>query len=252
MPTVMPSQVVAAIDQMFPFAASGQTGVPLSGNKPFAQLRALVTLVDEIPQELIAVSVADYSSLVMAKGQIELGLEAFISRGQAVGLSGDQPVAIRQVLAKCPDQFPPTASADLAFIADVDLRAALRQDIADATRAFADAEWKGATVLAGSIIEALLLWAIATGPKADILKAQAAAKANNSDPNRWDLAQFILGARAIGAITPETETAAGLAREFRNLIHPGRSERLKQKCDRGTAYLALGALDRVVTDVAKP
>jgi hypothetical protein len=42
-----------------------------------------------------------------------------------------------------------------------------------------------------------------------------------------------------------------LAREFRNLIHPGCAQRLGQKCDRGTALFSIAALDHVVRDLSK-
>jgi hypothetical protein len=41
-----------------------------------------------------------------------------------------------------------------------DFRKNLRLDMSAANRALANSEWKAATVLAGSVVEALLLWAI--------------------------------------------------------------------------------------------
>jgi hypothetical protein len=54
----------------------------------------------------------------------------------------------------------------------------------------------------------------------------------------------------MGIIKPETITLALLAKGFRNLIHPGRSIRLGEKCNRGTAYTALAALEHVVNDLS--
>jgi hypothetical protein len=47
----------------------------------------------------------------------------------------------------------------------------------------------------------------------------------------------------------ETATQVDLAREFRNLIHPGRSARLAKVCDRGTALSALAAVELIVSDL---
>jgi hypothetical protein len=67
--------------------------------------------------------------------------------------------------------------------------------------------------------------------------------------DRWELHQFIEVAGHLGLLEPDTCNAARLARNFRNLIHPGRVARLAQTCDRGTAYSAVGALDHVIRDL---
>jgi hypothetical protein len=45
-------------------------------------------------------------------------------------------------------------------------------------------------------------------------------------------------------------TQADLARDFRNLIHPGRAQRTGADCDRGTALTALAAIELVVRDLS--
>jgi hypothetical protein len=70
------------------------------------------------------------------------------------------------------------------------------------------------------------------------------------DPNRWDFDGFIKVASSLGLIKAETEKQADLAREFRNLIHPGRSTRLAKVCDRGTALSALAAVELIVRDLS--
>jgi hypothetical protein len=51
-------------------------------------------------------------------------------------------------------------TTDPAFISDADLRTDLRQDLGEVNRPLHNGEWKGATVPAGLIVEALLLWAL--------------------------------------------------------------------------------------------
>jgi hypothetical protein len=63
------------------------------------------------------------------------------------------PTAMRA----CPDEAPSPRTAALAFSGDQALRDSIRLDISAANQALAEAEWKGATVLAGSAVEALLL-----------------------------------------------------------------------------------------------
>jgi hypothetical protein len=50
-------------------------------------------------------------------------------------------------------------------------------------------------------------------------------------------------------LSPDTCKAALLAKDFRNLVHPGRAARLNQACNRGTAYSAVGALEHVIEDL---
>jgi hypothetical protein len=61
--------------------------------------------------------------------------------------------------------------------------------------------------------------------------------------------QFIEVAAQLDLLTPDTCNAARLAKNFRNLIHPGRAARLAQTCDRVTAYSAIGALEHVIRDL---
>jgi hypothetical protein len=63
---------------------------------------------------------------------------------------------------------------------------------------------------------------------------------------RWDLAEYIAVAEALTTIDVDTAQQARLAKNFRNLIHPGRAQRLAQVCDRGTALAALAAVAMVV------
>ena len=98
----------------------------------------------------------------------------------------------------------------------------------------------------------MLHWAI-TEKKSE-LEIEAAREAlipkAHKDLNRWDLDGYIKVAGALGLIEDETAKQADLAREFRNLIHPGRSARLAKKCDRGTALSALAAVELIVRDLS--
>jgi len=103
------------------------------------------------------------------------GLTIEILVVRSIFIRGQSPVVlIRAALAQCPDESPAPATSELKFIADADLRANLRNDIGAVTRALSNGEWKAATVLAGSTIEALLLWSLSQRPLAEITKATIA------------------------------------------------------------------------------
>lgn len=65
----------------------------------------------------------------------------------------------------------------------------------------------------------------------------------------WTLAPRIEAAKDQSLIKQDTYTQALLAKDFRNLIHPGRSIRLGQKCDKGTAFSTLAALEFIIRDL---
>jgi len=123
------------------------------------------------------------------------------------------------------------------------------------TERLSNGEWKAATVLAGSAIEALLFWAL----QRDVAAAMASATAlvanqtfqrqPPADLESWVLHQYIEVAENLRIIKKETAVQSRLAKDYRNLIHPGRSQRLAQKCDRATALSAVAGMEHVVRDL---
>ena len=71
MKRVMPSQVVQTIDQLFPHAAKGVGVVQLEAANHGPQLLGIVSLIKEIPPELLSFSAADYAELVLAVSAIK-------------------------------------------------------------------------------------------------------------------------------------------------------------------------------------
>jgi len=164
---------------------------------------------------------------------------------------------LHDVLLQCPDEIVLASTADLPFITDIRFRESLRLDLSAVNAALTNGEYKAATVLGGALIEALLHWELSekTVPErqsfiANAVTAKTLSRAPNPDPNWWDLHTFIEVAAAGSVISAETATIARLAKDFRNLIHPGRAERLNQRCDRGTALTVAAAIERIVTDLA--
>jgi len=261
MSRVMPSQVVQTIDELFAHAAKNAPGATLTAGHS-SHLFAILNLLKSVPDELIAVSFADYADLVLATSTIEEHLEIWRSRGPVGHLAHvkgrDAITVIRSVLTRCPDEYPPSSTTELLFIKDGELRESIRRDAGAANRALNNAEWKAATVLAGATIEALLHWRLQESPpdsvavKSAVTALFAAGKINkpNNDLDRWELHHFIEVAAHLDLINPDTCSAARLAQNFRNLIHPGRASRLAQTCDRATAYSAIGALEHVIRDLS--
>jgi hypothetical protein len=261
MPHVVPSQVVALIDQNFPAARSNTRFDVYSASAGI--LSAIVRLVGEIPSELLVIGGEDYSNLVCGVEGLRSAVDKWHQRGgddPPGAISGVSPLAaVRAALCKCPDESPLVTTSTLAFIGDVDLRDSIRLDISAANRDMTNGEWKGATVLAGSAMEALLLWAIeeaereapgsiSTAATALVITGALSQKPDNN-PERWVLIELIEMAQHFTLIKDDTARQARLCKDFRNLIHPGRAKRLGQVCDRGTALSALAAVELVVRDL---
>lgn len=260
MARIMPSQVVQTIDDLFPHAVNNARGHQLSGYS--AKLFGVLSLLKDVPEELIALSSSDYAELVLAQSTIEDTLAYW--RGSGGTSSGfvvphvngfDAITVIRRALAKCPDEYPPPTTSELSFIKDDVLRESIRQDLGAATRALTNNEWKAATVLAGAAIEALLYWRLqepslgAAAVDSAVTSLTGTRKRPFIQIDHWDLDQFIEVAAHLKLLKPDTCIAAKLAQNFRNLIHPGRIARLAQTCDRATAYSAIGALEHVIRDL---
>jgi hypothetical protein len=261
MPRIVPSQVVSFIDR-FPLPERNNV-VQLSDLEPYV-LSSTLALIDQIPDELLTMDGVTYASLVEQKYRVKDILERWRTdadqghqRYTHRVLPADSPLAIiRGALAKCPDESPAPSTSQFNFISDLDLRTNLRSDMGSINRALSSGEWKAATVLAGSVIEALLLWALLQRPAADATKAAASLVTSKTlmkqpHPNleRWDLHEYTEVSKNLGIIKDDTAKQTRLAREFRNLIHPGRAQRLGQKCDRATALSAVAGAEHVVRDL---
>jgi hypothetical protein len=261
MSSVMPSQVVQTVDELFPHATKGVPGAQLDAQHS-SKLLGILNLLKAVPVELINLSSADYAELVLATSTIEEHLEVWRSRGNVGNMAHvkgyDAVTVIRRALALCPDEYPPASTTELSFIKDADLRESIRRDTGAANRALSNSEWKAATVLAGAAIEALLLWrlqepspgsAAISAAVGSLVTAQTITKPSNT-MERWELHHLIEMASHLNFLKTDTASAVRLARNFRNLIHPGRAARLAQACDRATSYSAIGALEHVIRDLS--
>jgi hypothetical protein len=258
-PRVVPSQIVRVIDRHCPWAKGPGKVQQLNANN-IGTVAAIVGLVDRLPAHLLTLNEEEYANFITHVEVLRIRPQ-FWATQPGTYRSGETVREIRNLLDKCPDDWPPPSVHSLSFITKADdLRDNLRIDIDHAERALDNSEWKAATVLAGSVVEALLLWKLSVFPTPEVLLAgNAAAKALglkgvNPDLRRWHLPELIevtasypTGKPVIGS---DTATQLRLVRDFRNLIHPGRAERLAKKCDRNTALIAVGGIVAVVNELS--
>ena len=78
-----------------------------------------------------------------------------------------------------------------------------------------------------------------------------AARAPTRGGSKKDLNDYVLGeffkvAEDLGLLPSNIATVALLAKNYRNLIHPGRAIRLSEKCTRSSSHMAIGAMEAVI------
>jgi hypothetical protein len=237
MPRVLPSQVVQAIDSMF-----GPSRHELDGRAVThlyrAEVHALLTLLDEVPSELIDLPSAEYLEYARCRGVLATSLAMWgagaLTPARDVG-GKDVVERVRRLMKRCQDKLPPP-EPELPFITDTDVRLGIDDRIHAAWTDFNAREWMGATVLAAVALEALLLWALKQASLAD------ASKGNLDKLLLHELIDIALKNRLIDESTAQH---ARLAKDARNLLHPGKALRSGEACNKTTALTALAAVYRL-------
>jgi hypothetical protein len=157
------------------------------------------------------------------------------------------------LLKLCPDEVVPKAARQLPFIGDDKLRESIARDIDSLEALVRDEEWKAATIIGGSVVEALLLDRLLDAGNAASAKAAEAAHVvakdkgwpRVEDAEDWKLWKLIVVAKELKLISETVANVCDAARDFRNLIHPSK-ERAEAPCDRGTALAAVAAVENLV------
>ena len=150
--------------------------------------------------------------------------------------------------------------SNLGFITDAKTRDSISLEIGSIESAVRNGEWKAATVLTGSVIEALLLWRLKQFTEKEVTDAVdrcLTARALKHRPPKWPdllkwtLPEMIETSNELKILRPATVVEARQSKDFRNLIHPGRVLASDAECNRGTAFSAVAALDFIVADLGR-
>lgn len=262
---IVPSDIVALIDRVFPASAKGQT-FHLAHNQA-ATLQALLTLADSLSPQFLPVGGEDLVCYLASCEVIRNHLDQWKSLGYkggqfsvTPGFGNQNPVShIREILSKRPDTILSPAVAGLEFVPDKKYREELRADLASVESLIRSQEWKAGMVLAGSLIEALVCdYLLRSDPSAiqgavSSLVSEKRIRNQSSDVTQWHLPAYALVAERLGAIRAPTCQQVIQGADFRNLVHPGKSIREGTRCTRGTATATVAALFLVIEDLgSKP
>lgn len=247
-----PSTLRDEIQQLWPGrevqAVSGNWGPSHSGT-----VAAILDLLEQVDPGLLLASLPPPEAREWRRRIISV--RSAVRRWESGGsgdLNFDDVKQLHALLRKVQDELAPRSEPQLGFVQDELLRRSIARDLDSMERLVRMEEWKAATVLGGSVLEALLLEVLS---RQDHLSAALAAEEkhiNRQDPRwhkqpieSWDLWKLIAVAHELRVIDDTVEPVCQGARGYRNLIHPGK-ERLTIACDKPTALTAAAAVGHVI------
>ena len=130
------------------------------------------------------------------------------------------------------------------FITNEPFRNSLQADYKDMISCSENGVAKPVYVLAGSIVEALLIEYLVATP----------SLCNGKDPLKMDLGGAVEACEKGRVLTSKTASLCDVIRDYRNLIHPGRQIRLKEKISEEGARIAValvGIISREIEEKRK-
>ncbi len=141
-----------------------------------------------------------------------------------------------------------SAETPLSFVSDATLRKRLAADRDELLRVSKVNAWKSSVILAGGILEGMLLDALAHRVDSTIPREESTLGESGMD--RWGLAQLVEEARRLNILPPGSIHLSHALREYRNLVHPGRQLRLQVEITRKEAEIAIRAVDVCLDQLA--
>jgi len=128
------------------------------------------------------------------------------------------------------------------FVTDEQLRNLIERDKRELDKCLEQQLCKSTLLLAGSIIEAILV---------DFFLAFPRRGSTSKKVLEANLATLVEWAHQDNLITSRTKELSTVIRSYRNLIHPGREYRLKEKVDIHSATVAASLVEIVAQEIAE-
>lgn len=123
------------------------------------------------------------------------------------------------------------------YINSNEFRESLENDYAELQKCLAAGAWKSVQVIAGSIVESILI---------DYLVSTKEEGRTKKDPLKLDLAEIVSICRTEKVLSDRTADLCSVIRSYRNLIHPGRVVRLREnKPDKGSATVSIAVVEMI-------
>lgn len=154
-------------------------------------------------------------------------------------------------------QLPPLEIRSFDFTSDPDIRAILSEDYLEAQRAYAVDAFKAAGLLAGAVVEGMLLDALRRPGMATLDEYQRATRKlprTKSGDINWDkvnLRGLTHVVRQLGILRDQAMTLLGSVKDLRDTIHPWNELTRGARVRHEEAYMLLGAVKLVYRDLDK-
>lgn len=178
------------------------------------------------------------------------GVRAITVRDGILGYESLADAWVRQIAEIEPRQPLNPASSEFSFMSSGELRAIVERDHAELRQLRTTTALKSRLLLSGALIEGLLLDAL-EGCRAKALASRKAPTRIQKGANveDWTLAEMIDVAVNVGRITEGAAKLSQVARDFRNLIHPGKERSKHYVVGEAEVAGAEAALTTVIRDL---
>lgn len=133
------------------------------------------------------------------------------------------------------------------FIDDTTMRDILARDLRECAVAIVARQDKLASIMCGSIIEALLMCKITERgiSKYDISEISKAKTANNYVVSSMSLSELLYVARQEDLITINSYRLGHYVRDYRNIVHPAKEKRMKEEISHENVLMMWSVLKRI-------
>jgi len=128
------------------------------------------------------------------------------------------------------------------FISDEEFRNNLIGDYNELEISLKNQCYKSVLILSGSIIEAILI---------DYLLSIEVNGLNRDDLLKYDLNTAISKCRELNIISEKSKNLSDVVKNYRNLIHPGRSIRTKNIPDKNDSIVSKSLVEIIITEIDK-
>ena len=140
---------------------------------------------------------------------------------------------------------------EFPFIKDPDMRGMIERDYRElSSKLMPSGAWKSAVVMAGSILEAVLLDYLSSDPAREALAKGSPKAVDNKGRvapiKEWKLERLIDVACDIGLLSSDRAATIHIVlRDYRNFVHPLKEKRAKHACGEPEALMSFGCLQGI-------
>ena len=155
----------------------------------------------------------------------------------------------RQMLEIEPPRTSPARHSEFAFVADNKMRSIIERDYQELQTLKNISALKSRLILCGGLIEGLLLDALERSGPLALSSPKAPGRSKAMPAEDWKLAEMIDVSLDLGLISEGAGKLSTAARDFRNLIHPGKERSQDYVIGEAEVAGAEAALNTVIRDL---